>query len=719
MVFSFASGRGKGSRSDKEAGSLPGAGRKPMSHIDFFADFAIVILVAALVTLLFRILRQPVVLGYILAGLIIGPHTPPFPLVEDPATIATLSQLGVIFLMFSLGLEFSLSKLRRVGIPSLFSGGFEVGLMLLLGYCLGRAFGWPLKDSLFLGAVLSISSTTLIVRAFSEQNLMKEPFALSALGMLIVEDLVAIVLIVVLTGVALTGDLHAGEIAETVGRMTVFLSVFLVFGLLAVPKLMRYVALLKSDEMTLLTVLGLCFGSALLASRLGYSVALGAFLSGAVLAETRHTAKVEALMKPLRDLFAAIFFVSVGLSIDPGALQGHWGILAAGFFTVVLGKFFATAGGVFLGGNDLRSALRVGFSTGQIGEFSFIIASLAQGVLQKGELLYALAIGISAATALTTPYAVKASGSLAQGFERHAPTVLLGYLHLYTRWLREFLIGSQRSAVKRILRRIAGQLLLFMTLIAGSLLAAAFFARILLHLFESLSPHASLIKSVFWLLAMFGAMPVYIASFRKMKALGLIVAEMGITEATASRYRNDIRAIVANGVLVLGVLLLFGLTALIGSAVLPPGGALVLLGLMVGFVAYLLRHSFNKVYFQGKASLVGLFLQSEAEEKEKRSAPALSSLSEARTRVFTVRDGSEAMGKTLRELDLLLRTGAYPAGVERLSAGRLGPDPDEDLKAGDAVLLIGTPAQLEVAAGLFGKREGVSGPAESERAAAR
>src|SRR5688572_11300929 len=283
-------------------------------------DLAVVMVVAGIVTVLFHRLKQPVVLGYILAGVIIGPHTPPFPLIKDEHTISTLSELGVIFLMFSLGLEFSFRKLRRVGVSALIAAALEILLMLWVGYEIGVFFGWKTMDSIFLGGILAISSTTIIVKALEELGLTKEKFAELIFGVLIFEDILGILIIAVLSGVAITGDVHVGDVLKATGKLSVFLVVALVVGLLVVPKLLGYVGRFRRNEMLLITVLGLCFAACVITLRLGYSVALGAFLMGAIIAEAREIGRIEELLEPIRDMFSAVFFVSIGLLINPKML---------------------------------------------------------------------------------------------------------------------------------------------------------------------------------------------------------------------------------------------------------------------------------------------------------------------------------------------------------------------------------------------------------------
>ncbi|HEY0552538.1 MAG TPA: cation:proton antiporter, partial [Verrucomicrobiae bacterium] len=371
-----------------------------MHGVALLQDLAVVMIVAGLVTVLFHQFKQPVVLGYIIAGVIIGPHTPPFQLIEDKETIDTLAELGVVFLMFSLGLEFRLRKLKKVGVTALIAATLEILLMFWVGYEVGQLFGWSKMNSIFLGAMLSISSTTIIVKALGELGKSKEHFAQLIFGILIVEDILAIVMIALLSGIAMTGTFQAQAVLVTTTKLVIFLAVALVAGLLTVPRLLGYVGKFKSDEMLLVAVLGLCFGVSLLAVKLGYSVALGAFIIGAVIAESREIGRITHLMEPVRDMFSAVFFVAIGLLIQP-ALLGHYAVpILVISFAVVVGKVLTCSFGAFVAGNDRRTSLRVGMGLAQIGEFSFIIAALGLSLKVTSDFLYPVAVTVSAITTL-------------------------------------------------------------------------------------------------------------------------------------------------------------------------------------------------------------------------------------------------------------------------------------------------------------------------------
>lgn len=327
-----------------------------MHEMTFLQDLAIVLAVSAAVTVVFHRLRLPVVLGYILAGVIVGPHTPPFPLVSDLASIQTLSELGVILLLFGIGLEFSLTKLMRVGLVSFIAATLEILMMIWISFTLGQAFGWNFMNSLFLGAILSISSTTIIAKILLEMKRLHEPFAQVILGILVIEDLLGVVLIALLSGLASTGELTLHEGIFATLRVSAFVLVTLLIGLWAAPRLLRYLQRYESGELLVVTTLGMCFGLSLLAAKLGFSVALGAFLMGAIIAETPQVGRVIERVEPVRDMFTAIFFVSVGLLLDPRVLVQYAWPIAAITVVTIFGKVLSCSLATFLTGYPPASA---------------------------------------------------------------------------------------------------------------------------------------------------------------------------------------------------------------------------------------------------------------------------------------------------------------------------------------------------------------------------
>jgi CPA2 family monovalent cation:H+ antiporter-2 len=662
---------------------------------------AVVMIVAGLVTIIFHRLKQPVVLGYIIAGVIIGPHTPPFPLINDKHTIETLSYLGVILLMFSLGLEFSLRKLRQVGGAAFIAAFLEIMLMAWVGYEIGRLFGWSTMDSIFLGAILSISSTTIIIKALGELGKTKERFAQLIFGVLIIEDILGIAMIALLSGIAMTGALSVADVGMTLGKLSLFLVVTLVVGLIAVPRLLGYVAKFKSNEMLLVTVLGLCFGFALLAAKLDYSVALGAFLIGAIIAEARDIHRIETLIEPVRDMFSAVFFVSIGLLIDPAMLVEHWLPVVVITIAVVLGKVITCAFGAFVGGNDSRTSLRVGMGLAQIGEFSFIIASLGVTLNVTSKFLYPIAVAVSAITTLLTPYLIKSTDAVVNWFDRVAPKPVVNGLEIYTRWVGQ--LGGQRqtSLASKLTRRWMGQMALNAALIASIFIAAAFIERRRPDWLTGLGLGDEWIKGALWLAAVVLSLPMFIATSRKLQALGLLIAETKVTEAAAGERTVAIRTVVAQVVPIAGTVGLGLFVLLLSSALLPTFNVLIVLLLLVVLIAWLLRRSFILVYSKAQVALQETFAQEPAPRHSHAPTALPSLLREADLETVTVAAGSPAAGKLIRELELRTRTGASIVGIERNGANIINPGPDEELLAGDQVLLLGTPVQLRDSKAVF------------------
>ena len=652
-------------------------------------------IVAGLVTILFHRFKQPVVLGYIIAGVIVGPHTPPHPLIHDETAINTLSELGVILLMFSLGLEFSLRKLTKVGVPALVAALLEILLLFWVGYEIGRFFRWPMLDSVFLGAMLSMSSTTVIIKVLSEMGKMKERFAQLIFGILIIEDILGIAMIALLSGIAMTGKLSVGDVGLTLGKLGLFLAVTLVAGLIAVPRLISYVAKFKSNEMLIVTVLGLCFGVALLAAKLGYSVALGAFLIGAVIAEAREIHRVETLVEPVRDMFSAIFFVSIGLLIDPKLLLTYWQPIVVVTVAVIVGKVLTCSFGAFIGGNDTRTSLRVGMGLAQIGEFSFIIASLGITLKVTSGFLYPIAVAVSAITTLVTPYLIKSADGLVRRFDRSAPPSIVNAMNLYSQWVGQFGEGQGQSSAKMFIRKWSWQMGLNLALVAAIFVGIRFVAqKPPAWLPEALGEPVTL-NSFLWLSAVVISLPLLIATFRKLQALGMLLGELAAKRAGANARASAIQAVITQTVPAAGMICVALLLVVLSSTLLPSGRLLIASVLMLIGVTVLLWRASIKIYSKAQVALRETFASSPV--KEKHDEPALLPLKNARLETITIAESSPANHQLIREVQLRTKTGASFIGIERGETNIINPGPDEELQPGDKVLLLGTDEQLRAA----------------------
>jgi monovalent cation:H+ antiporter-2, CPA2 family len=543
--------------------------------IGFIQDLAVVMAIAGIVTVLFHRLKQPVVLGYIAAGVIIGPYTPPFQLIHDEQTIQTMGELGVVFLMFSLGLEFSLRKLFQVGATAIVAAISEIVVMLWLGYEIGRAFGWAAMDSLFLGAILAISSTTIIVKALADLGVKREPFAQLVFGILIVEDILGIAMLVLLGGIAQTGELSPGIALITLGKLLLFMLVSLLAGILIVPRVLGYVARVGSDEMLLVSVLGFCFGFCLLVVKLDYSIALGAFLIGAVMAESRHLERIEHLVAPLRDAFSAIFFVTIGLMLNPLVLVDYAWPIAVISLAVVFGKLVSCGLGTFLAGRDGRTAMRVGMTVSQIGEFSFIIASLGLTLKVTSGFLYPIAVTVSAITTLTTPYLIRVADPLSQRLARAMPPAVSNVFGLYSQWLRALMPRSNGPTLFSLTRRIVVQIAVNLALVSAIFIGMSYGARYAAPLIANWVPDERIQRVVLWSAALVLAIPFLVAVWRKTQSLALLLAEVSVQPEKAGRFTRALRHAIAELVPAVSMIGVFVLVAALSGTILPPTGFLI------------------------------------------------------------------------------------------------------------------------------------------------
>ena len=393
-----------------------------MAHLPaLITDLALILIVGAFVTLLFRRIKQPLVLGYIIAGFLVGPHFQMVPTVVDEKNIDTLAEIGVIMLLFSLGLEFSFKKLMTVGGSASITAVVEIIFIGLGGYLTGYLLGWNKMDSLFLGGMLASSSTTIILKAFDELNMKTRQFAQIVFGVLIVEDIIVILLMVLLSTIAVTQQIEGSEILFTVLKLAFFLILWFLVGIYLLPSFLKRTRKLFDEETTLIFAVGLCFGMVILATQVGFSAELGAFVMGSIIAETTMAEKVEHVTKPLKQLFGTVFFVSVGMMIDPSAMVEYAGPILAITALTLFGKFFFSALGAAIAGQPLKQSIQVGMSMAQIGEFAFIVATLGLSLGVISEFLFPVAVGVSAITTFTTPYMIRLADPLYEWLRRNLP----------------------------------------------------------------------------------------------------------------------------------------------------------------------------------------------------------------------------------------------------------------------------------------------------------
>lgn len=403
-----------------------------MSHLaPLIADLALILISAGFMTLLFKKLKQPLVLGYVVAGFLASPHLSFTPSVVDAANIQTWADIGVIFLLFALGLEFSFKKIVKVGGSAIIAACTIIFSMILVGVSVGSSFGWQRMDCLFLGGMIAMSSTTIIYKAFDDLGLLKKQFTGLVLSVLILEDILAIVLMVILSTMAVSHNFEGVEMLQSIAKLMFFLILWFVVGIYLIPELLKRCRKLMGEETLLIVSLGLCFGMVVVAAHTGFSAAFGAFIMGSILAETVEAESIERLVKPVKDLFGAIFFVSVGMMVDPGMIVEYAVPILVITLAVLLGQSFFGTLGMLLSGQSLKTSMQCGFSLTQIGEFAFIIASLGVSLGVTSHFLYPIVVAVSVITTFLTPYMIRLADPASAFVDAHLPEHTRRFLNRY------------------------------------------------------------------------------------------------------------------------------------------------------------------------------------------------------------------------------------------------------------------------------------------------
>lgn len=678
-----------------------------MPHAEtFLRDLAVVMVVAAFTTVICQRLRLPVVVGYIVAGIITGPGTPPA-LVTDTIWIRTLAELGVVLLMYVIGLEFSLRRLGRLLPITGPAAAVETSLMLALGFMAAKLAGWDNRASFFAGAVVSISSTMIVAKAFEER---RPPRRLEDLvfGILIVEDLVAILLLVGLTalgtGHALGGTGAVLELLKLVG----FLAILLALGMLIVPRAMRSVVALKREETTLVAAVGVAFLFALLAEVSGYSVALGAFLAGALVRESGVAHQIVDLVRPVRDIFAAIFFVAVGMLVEPSALAQAPGLVLGFTVLVLAGKLFGVSLGGFLSGFGLRTAVQAGMTLAQIGEFSFVIAGVGLVTGAAPAVLYQVAVAVSVITALFTPVLMRLADPLSAIIDRHLPKPVQTVVTLYESWVELMRRRTKTEGTWHQIRRpLRWMVLDAVVLVAIALVVSQLRVPISAWLVGAGVPErygmVGLFVAGLTLSAPFAyglVMSARRVAFRFAEA-AMPKAKRGVDQAHAPRGALVV-AIHFATVVVLGLPLLAitqpFLSAWPAAAVI--GGFILLLTVSFWRSARDLQG-----HAMAGAELIVDVISRQGVDKDEHSIEAVQGMLPGMGTIvpFKVEMGSSAIGHSLGELNLRGLTGVSVVAVSRNGQRIVFPKATEILHEGDVLALTGSHDAILAAHRLLGK----------------
>lgn len=648
-----------------------------MPHLPYIiTDLGLILAVAAITTLIFKKIRQPVVLGYIIAGVLVGPHTPVLPSVVDADGVKTLSEMGVIFLLFSLGLEFSFKKLMKVGGSASITALVEIGLMIVIGYVVGRMLGWSFMDCIFLGAILSMSSTTIIIRAFDEVGAKTKKFAQLVFGILIVEDLVAILLLVLLSTIAVSSQFAGGELLMQMLKLGFFLVLWFLGGIFFVPSLLTWTRKLLNDETLLVFSIGACLLMVMLAVEVGFSAALGAFIMGSILAETTMAERIEHAIKSVKDLFAAVFFVSVGTMVEPAILKEYFVPIMIVTFVTIVGKFLTTSLGALLSGQSLKHSVQAGMSLAQIGEFSFIIASLGVSLNVTSDFLYPIAVAASAVTTFTTPYFIKLASPAYKSLERVLPERWVSTINRYSSGTQQL---SGFSDWQKLLRSYTMALVVHSVILIGIILLSENYLAPLIEMRIGDDLNAAKIVTVliiFILMAPF----IWALSFRRIQR-----------EAYAHLWLNrklNRGPLIALEFVRIGAAIFhvgFLLSIFFSTAV----GIIIAIAVMV-IALIIFRNKLQQFYDR----LEKRFLLNLNERETLRSTRPAIVPWDAHLAEFTISPEAEIAGKTLQELGFRERFGINVALIERGKKTIITPGRYEKIFPGDVISVIGTDDQL-------------------------
>lgn len=446
-----------------------------------FVDLSVILVTAGIITVIFKWLKQPLVLGYIVAGFFIGPYFPWFPAITDDTNIHVWSDIGIVFLMFALGLEFSVKKLKKVGATGAITALTELLLMFLIGNVVGHVMGWPNMDCIFLGCMLSISSTTIIIKSFDDLKMKTQKFTSTVTAVLVVEDLIAVLLLVVLSTISVTKSFDGMKLVVSMGKLAFSLVVWFTFGIFLIPSFLKRMRKYMTEETLCVVAVGLCFAMVVMASAAGFSTALGAFVMGAILAETIEADVIHRIITPIKNLFGAVFFVSVGMLVDPHILVKYVVPIVVIAFTVVVFKSLSATLGVMLSGKNVKTAMQSGFCFCQIGEFSFIIAGVGTsfGVINAD--LYPIIVSVSIITTFVTPYMIKASQP---AYQLVYPRIPKRVRDAITRYCDSARSTSHEISVQRFIRKQLTTMALYgIILVAISLLSIMFLKPLLNKIF--------------------------------------------------------------------------------------------------------------------------------------------------------------------------------------------------------------------------------------------
>lgn len=649
---------------------------------NLISDLGLILVTAAIAVLIFRILKQPLVLGYLVAGFLAGSEFDFFPTVKDMNSVTVWAEIGVIFLLFSLGLEFSFKKLMKVGGTASITALTQIISMVALGYFVGQMMDWGKMNSLFLGVILSISSTTIILKTFDELGVKTQKFAGNVIGALIVQDILAILMMVLLSTVAVSQQFSGTELFQSVLKLIFFLTIWFVAGIFFIPTLLKKAKHLLTDEMLLIVSLALCLLMVLFAANVGFSPALGAFIMGSIIAETTQAEHIEHLVKPVKDLFGAVFFVSVGMLIDPEMLMKYAFPVGILTLVVILGQSLSSTIGALLSGQPLKQSIQTGMSLSQIGEFSFIIATLGMTLNVTSDFLYPIVVAVSAITSFTTPFMVKFSTPLSVFLEKKLPR----------RWVKRIeRYSANTEAIKSVstwqivLRAYLTQVIIHSIIIVAIILLSSKYILPLVSASRFGNAIAALITVVI------------LSPFLWALSLRRVAVEQVQELMKVRKYQGPIIVLVFFRI----ALSLFYMGFVLNEFFSP---IIAFIALVIGIVLYILfpkkLHAFyNKI----ECHFIKNFNDREITKQSKRQN--VLSPWDGHMADFVIATASNLAGKTLDELKIREQFGINIASIKRGEITINIPIRTERLFPGDEINIIGTDEQVKLFKNYLDKNE--------------
>lgn len=677
-------------------------------ELNLVRDLAVILVSAGAFTIISKALKQPLILGYILAGFLVGPHISWFPGISSEETVHQWSEIGIIFLMFGLGLEFSFKKLLKVGSSALVTAGSKFLGVFVLGYVTGQAMGWTAMESIFLGGLLSMSSTMVVLKSYDDMGLKGRPWAGMVFGTLVVEDLIAILLMVLLSTMAVSNQFAGGEMLFNLGKLAFFLILWFLVGIYVIPSVLKRARRFLNDEILLIVSIGLCFGMVALAEAVGFSSALGAFVMGSILAETIESEHIERLVAPIKDLFGAIFFVSVGMMVAPAVIGEYWLTILIITLLVMLTHILFAGAGILMTGGGLRNAIHTGFSLAQLGEFGFIIAGVGVTLGVMRDFIYPVIIAVSVITTFTTPYMIKLAEPAYGGLLKVLPE----------RWIARIDAPEQKSRAsaveqsewKKLLQAYFTRIVLYGVILVAIMIGSKQFLEPLASkLFPDWSPFIHNLTVV--AVTLVAMAPFLYGMAISSGSINAHAAKL-LTEKNANKWP------LAGLVLTRTFLAISMILSVIASHFHLAGWAVVLI-FLGGLVFVIASRSTMHRY----SALEQRFLSNlnEKEEAERKRHPITNSVRnkmagyDVHLELLEVSPDSIFIGQQLKDIPFRAETGANLIKIQRGSQSITIPSGDVRIFPYDKLLAVGSSTQIDALRAMLSQSDTQSSPlAEQE-----